>query len=167
MKKLLTVFPLCVCLAIGCIQEEYFHSSYFQIRPSFRLTGHLIRKTFAHSFLMCVHYCMREPRCVSINYKNNLRAKGECELNSEDAITLVHDDGSNYATTECAVSLNVAVSSLGQLLTYQEPRINFVFCLFYIPQLLTHLSYFIFSNNNRTLCKDLEVKCCISLYLKK
>ena len=81
------------------------HSNYFLSKPSFRLAGHVIRTTFAHSFLTCAQFCSREPRCISLNYKDNLDTGGKsvCELNSERAITsaLVHDENYSYATEEC------------------------------------------------------------------
>ena len=100
-----TVFFFSVCQALNCIQEKNVHSNYFLSKPSSRLAGHLIRTTFAHSFLTCAQFCSREPRCVSSNYKDNLDTGGKtvCELNSERAITsaLVHDESYSYATKEC------------------------------------------------------------------
>ena len=94
-----------VCQTLSCIQEENAHSNYFLSRPSYRLAGHVIRTTVAHSFLRCAQFCSREPRCVSINYNDNLNIerKSVCELNSERASTsaLVHDDRFSYATKEC------------------------------------------------------------------
>ena len=98
-----------VCQTLSCMQEENAHSNYFLSNPSFRLVGHVFRKTFAHNFLMCAQFCSREPRCVSLNYKDNLDMEGKnvCELNSEGAITsaLVYDDSFNYVAKEC-VSFN-------------------------------------------------------------
>ena len=104
-----TVLFVGVCQALTCIQQENAHSNYFLSKPSFRHAGHIIKTTFAHSFLICAQFCSREPRCVSLNYKDNpdMKAKNVCELNSERAITsaLVHDDSFSYAAKEC-VSFN-------------------------------------------------------------
>ena len=94
-----------VCQTLSCIQEENVHSNFFLSKPSSKVVGHVIRTTFAHSFLTCAQFCSREPRCVSLNYKDNLDMEGKsvCELNSERAITsaLVHDNSFSYAAMEC------------------------------------------------------------------
>ena len=69
-----------VCQTLSCIREENVHSIFFLSKPSSKLVGHVIRTTFAHSFLTCAQFCSREPRRNSLNYKDNLdmEAKSVC-----------------------------------------------------------------------------------------
>ena len=107
MKIRFGILLFCVCQALGCIREDYAHSSYFYIKQGFRLVGHLIRTTFADGLLACVQFCLREQLCASLNYQDNFEGEGVCELNSENATTsaLIHDESCNYVTMECVVSL--------------------------------------------------------------
>ena len=49
---------------------------------NFRLEGHLIESVTVDSQITCSHYCVKNTRCLSINYKKfQTDLKGRCELN--------------------------------------------------------------------------------------
>ena len=91
MTTFLSLAFVCLIHFVEGIREENTRSSYFNMMPSHRLTGHMITTTTADTELTCSHKCLSNEQCRSCNFKAIPQKVGICELNSQTLISQTHD----------------------------------------------------------------------------
>ena len=89
MRTLLSVAFL-INLSKGT-RDENTRSSYFNIMPHNRLTGHLITTTTADTEFTCARQCLHTEKCKSCNFKTVPLKIGICELNSRTLLSQTYD----------------------------------------------------------------------------
>lgn len=71
-----------ISVSLASIDDKIRSLTSTVTRENFRLEGHLIESVIVDSQITCSHYCVKNTRCLSINYKKfQTDLKGRCELN--------------------------------------------------------------------------------------
>ena len=81
MRTLLSLAFVFLIHFLGGIPDENMRSSYFNMMPHHRLTGHLITTTTADTELTCAHKYIRNEECKSCNFQAIPQKTGICKLN--------------------------------------------------------------------------------------
>ena len=105
MRTLLCLVFVCLILFVEGIRDEKTRSSYFNMMPHHRLTGHLITTTIADTEITCAHKCLHNEQCKSCNFKTIPQIVGVCELNSQTLITQMHGPALIYDANSVFISL--------------------------------------------------------------
>ena len=111
MRTLLSLAFVCLIHFLGGIRDENMRSSYFNMMPHHRLTGHLITTTTAEKELACALMCLRNEECMSCNFQAIPHEIGICELNLKTLRSQTYDPALIYDENFVFVSLeNVSFS---------------------------------------------------------
>ena len=105
MRTLLSLTFVCLIHFLEGIRDENMRSSYFNIMPRHRLTGHLITTTTADSELTCAHKCLRNEQCKSCNFQAIPQKIGICQLNSKTLRSQTYDPALIYDENFVFISL--------------------------------------------------------------
>ena len=113
MRTLLSLAFICLIHFLGGIRDENMRSSYFNMMPHQRLTGHLITTTTADTELTCALMCLRNEQCKSCNFQTIPLKIGFCELNSKTLRSQTYDPALIYDENFVFISLeNVSFSQI-------------------------------------------------------
>ena len=118
MRTLLSLAFACLIHFLGGIGEENMRSSYFNMMPHHRLTGHLITTTTADSELTCSQKCLRNEQCKSCNFQAIPQKNGICQLNSKTLRSQTYDPALIYDENFVFISLENV--SFTQSLTFKR-----------------------------------------------
>ena len=111
MRSLLSLAFVCLIHFLGGIRDENMRSSYLNMMPHHRLTGHLITTTTADTEQACALMCLRNEECKSCNFQAIPHEIGICELNSKTLRSLTYDPALIYDENFVFISLeNVSFS---------------------------------------------------------
>ena len=111
MRTLLSLAFVCLIHFLGGIRDENMQSSYFNMMPHHRPTGHLITTTTAEKELTCALMCLRNEECKSCNFQAIPHEIGICELNSKTLRSQTYDPALIYDENFVFISLeNVSFS---------------------------------------------------------
>ena len=111
MRSLLSLAFVCLIHFLGGIRDENMRSSYLNMMPHHRLTGHLITTTTADTELACALMCLRNEECKSCNFQAIPHEIGICELNSKTLRSQTYDPALIYDENFVFISLeNVSFS---------------------------------------------------------
>ena len=91
MRTPLSLAFVCLVHLVEGNRHENTRSSYFNMIPQHRLTGHLITTTTADTELACAHKCLRNEQCKSCNFKEIPQKLSFCELNSKPLLSQTHN----------------------------------------------------------------------------
>ena len=116
-SRVLHKLPITIWLTV-ILQGFLFHTAcfavqgnslsvYFITRENKRLAGHDIKRFNSPSFFSCIHSCLRNKWCTSINFKVSLKQdnRGTCELNKHEIgsftgdTSLVDQPGFTFSTS--------------------------------------------------------------------
>ena len=135
---------------LGGIREENMRSSYFNMMPHHRLTGHLITTTTADTELTCAHKCLRNEQCKSCNFQAIPLKIGICELNSKTLRSQTYDAALIYDENFVFISLeNVSFSQTLTVKCYfRSDRVHLLitililYCCFYLLISIIYRTFF-------------------------
>ena len=133
MRTLLSLAFVCLIHFLGGIRDENTRSSYFNMLPHHRLTGHLITTTAADTELTCAHKCLSNEQCKSCNFQSIPQKIGICELNSKTLRSKTYDPA--LIPDENFVFISLQNVSFTQILTVKRYFCShriFLFYLYYI-----------------------------------